>query len=329
MTYKVLIPLTTIVALIGGGAAGLAAEFQPPEATTILEVGYLSEHNSISPLARQAALSTLLSLDHSEGTPILAQAAGSDQFGGSFTPSEELKQLLEDLTPLVDTRPPHPSPGTTFGTPTGYGANWRQAFVGTSGIIDFGGVGRTDGSFSVGTGFGNSTSSVGVEVSMSVTSVSAGDFGDSGSLGIKIHKIIPNTGGLGLAIGWSNALDWGDTTDAPESIYGVASKTFSLRPGRTNRLPLSASLGVGTGSFRSTGAIAAGDNDPNLFASLGVVLIPQISLATSWTGSQWNLGMGVAPFRVPLTFTLGFTDVTDNTANGTGFNINAGYSIEF
>jgi hypothetical protein len=86
---------------------------------------------------------------------------------------------------------------------------------------------------------------------------------------------------------------------------------------------------VGTGSFRSTGAIASGDNAPNVFASLGVVLIPQISLASSWTGSQWNLGMGVAPFRVPLTFTLGFTDVTDNTVNGAGFNINAGYSIKF
>lgn len=325
MTFKVLMPVT--MTLLIGGSVGLAAETQSPEVTTLLEVEHSPDQ--ISALAQQAALATLPEIDHPEVSAILAQAVGSDQFGGGFTPSEELQQLLEDLTPLVDTRTPRPTPGTTFGTPTAYGANWRQAFVGASGIIDLGGAGRTDGSFSIGTGFGNSLSTVGVEVSMSVTSVSSNDFGDSGSFGLKIHKIIPNTNGLGLALGWSNALDWGDTQDAPETIYGVVSKTFALRPGSTNQLPLSASLGVGTGSFRSTGAIAANDNDPNVFGSLGVVLIPQISLATSWTGSQWNLGMGVAPFRVPLTFTLGFTDVTDNTVNGSGFNINAGYSIRF
>lgn len=325
MMYKVLIP--TIAALVGSGSLGLAAEVPSSEATTILEVGQNSPE--VSSLAQQAALSTLLSVDLPQVAPVLAQAAGSDQFGGSFTPSEDLKQLLNDLTPLVDTRKPWPTPGTTFGTPTGYGANWRQAFVGASGALDFGGAGRTDGSFSVGAGFGDSVKSLGAEVSMSVTSVSSGDFGDSGSFGLKLHKIIPNTGGLGLALGWSNALDWGDTTDAEETIYGVASKTFTLRPNNTNRLPLSVSLGMGTGGFRSTGAIAAGNNDPNLFGSLGVVLIPQISLATSWTGSQWNLGMGVAPFRIPLTFSLGFTDVTENTVSGTGFNINAGYSISF
>ena len=321
------IPMTTIAVLLGITLPGLAIESNSLSMDSILEEGYQPSQENLTTLAQKVAISNLLY--PVEGDALIAQAAGSDQFGGSFTPSEELQQLLEDLAPLVDTRTPRPTPGTTFGTPSAYGANWRQAFVGTSGIIDLGGAGRTDGSFSVGTGFGNSVSSLGVEVSMSVTSVSAGDFGDSGSFGVKLHKIIPSTGGLGLAVGWSNALDWGDTRDAEETVYGVASKTFALRPDSTNRLPLSASVGVGTGSFRSTGAIAAGDNAPNVFASLGVVLIPQVSLASSWTGSQWNLGMGVAPFRVPLTFTLGFTDVTDNTVNGSGFNINAGYSISF
>ena len=226
--------------------------------------------------------------------PLIAQATGSDQFGLSFTSSEELPKLLEGLTPLFDTRriPPRPTPGTTFGTPTAYGANSGQAFVGASGIFNLGSKGRTDGSFSVGTGFGNSVTSVGVEVSASVTRVSTGDFGDSGSFGIKIHKIIPNTDGLGIAVGWSNALDWGDTTSAKETVYGVISKTFALSSDKNNRLPLSLSLGVGTGSFRSAGSIAANNNDPNLFGSIGVVLFPEISLATSWTGSQLNLGMG-------------------------------------
>ena len=329
MMHRALIPITMTAALMGATAPGLAEETNSPDMSSILQGEQQPADQALTSLAQEPAMSTLLSLDPPEVAPTLAQATGSDQFGDSFSPSEDLQQLLNDLAPLVDTRTPRPTPGSTFGTPTAYGANWRQAFVGTSGIIDFEGPGRTDGSFSVGAGFGNSISSVGVEVSMSVTSVSPDDFADSGSFGLKVHKIVPNTNGLGLAVGWSNALDWGDTQDAAETIYGVASKSFALRPNNNNRLPLSVSLGLGTGSFRSTGAIAAGDNVPNLFGSLGVVLIPQVSLATSWTGSQWNLGMGIAPFRVPLTFTLGFTDVTDNTVNGSGFNINAGYSIKF
>ena len=329
MMQRALIPITTIAALLGATTPGLTAEATAPKATSILQGEQQLTDEALTSLAQQAAISTLLSLETPETATILAQAAGSDQFGDSFRPSDDIQQLLEDLTPLVDTRTPRPTPGSTFGTPTGFGANWRQAFVGTSGIIDFEGPGRTDGSFSLGAGFGNSSTSLGLEVSMSVTSVSPDDFGDSGSFGFKVHKIVPNTNGLGLAVGWSNALDWGDTQDAPESIYGVASKTFTLRPNASNRLPLSVSLGMGSGSFRSTGAIASGNNDPNLFGSIGVLLAPQVSLATSWTGSQLNLGMGLAPFTVPLTFSLGFTDVTDNTVNGSGFNMNAGYSIKF
>jgi hypothetical protein len=66
-----------------------------------------------------------------------------------------------------------------------------------------------------------------------------------------------------------------------------------------------------------------------VFGSLGVQLSPDVSLATSWTGSQWNLGMGIAPFDFPLTFTTGFLDITDNTLRGTNFNLNAGYTFRF
>lgn len=283
-----------------------------------------------SQLAAETSQEPLFTLEKSPTSPILAQSAGSDQFGNTFTPSES-RELLNDLVPILDVRKaPLPTPGITFGTPTAYGASWRQAFVGTSGVIDFGGNGgRDDGSLSVGIGFGDAIETVGLETSLSITSVSANDFGDSGSVGFKLHKIIPDTKGLALAVGWATALDWGDTENEPETVYGVASKTFVLRPNNNNTFPLTASIGVGTGSFRSTGAIDAGDNTPNVFGSLGVVLIPQVSLATSWTGNKWNLGMGLAPFSVPLTFTLGFTDLTDNSIEGPGFNINAGYAIRF
>lgn len=268
----------------------------------------------------------------SEESSLLAQATGSDQFGGTFTPSEETQLLLEDLTPIVDVQAPiRPAAGLTFGTPTAYGAGWRQAFFSVSALFDLGGPGRdADGSFSLGTGFGNPLSDVGLEVSLGITSTEFEDFADSGSVGFKLHKIIPNTEGLGVAIGWSNALDWGDTRDASETIYGVASKFFFLDPNsEENRLPLLVSLGVGTGSFRSLGAIRAGDNDLNVFGSLGLLIQPEFSVTSSWTGSQLNLGVGFAPFTVPLTFSAGIYDITGNTENGAGFNLNAGYAWEF
>lgn len=257
-----------------------------------------------------------------------SQAPDSSQFvGDSFTP------LLDtfDLSPIIVPAPrPIPSPGTSFGVPSAFGASWGNAYVGSSGRIDLGGAGRVaDGSFSVGMGFGDARKTVGLETSLGITSISPSDFADSGSVGLKLHKVFPSAGNLGLAIGWSNALDWGDAVDAQETVYGVASKTFLLNPGAANPLPLSVSAGIGTGGFRSKGAIDAGSNDPNFFGGLGVKVHPRVSLAGSWSGSALNIGMGLAPLNIPLTFSVGFSDVTENTANGASFVMNAGYSISF
>lgn len=259
----------------------------------------------------------------------LSQAPDSSQFTGDTFNPIDLQGF--DISPIVVPAPkPIPSPGTSFGVPSAFGASWGNAFVGSSGRADLGGAGRSvDGSFSVGMGFGNARDTVGLETSLGITSISPDDFADSGSIGLKLHKVFADAGNLGLAIGWSNILDWGDATDAKETIYGVASKTFTLSPGSANPLPLSVSAGVGTGGFRSKGAIDAGTNDPNFFGGVGLKVHPRVSLATSWGGSALNLGMGVAPFNIPLTFSAGFSDVTGNTSNGASFVMNAGYSISF
>lgn len=259
----------------------------------------------------------------------LSQAPDSSQFTGDTFNPIDLQGF--DISPIIVPVPkPIPSPGTSFGVPSAFGASWGNAFVGSSGRVDLGGAGRSvDGSFSMGMGFGNARDTVGLETSLGITSISPDDFADSGSIGLKLHKVFADAGNLGLAIGWSNAIDWGDATDAQETIYGAASKTFVLRPGSANPMPLSATLGIGTGGFRSKGAIDAGSNDPNFFGGLGVKVHPRVSLATSWNGSALNMGMGLAPLDIPLTFSIGFSDVTGNTDNGASFVMNAGYSISF
>lgn len=266
----------------------------------------------------------------------VAQSLGTDQFSGD-TSSADREELLSRLTPLVTpdalekkTAPP-PTPGMTFGTPTAFGAGWRQGFIGLSGIAYLDNDvndSDVDGSMSFGAGIGDATETVGLEVSVAIISLKD-DFADSGSVGAKLHKIVPNTNGLGVALGWSNALNWGDAEDAEDTVYAVASKKFALRPEANNQYPLSISIGAGTGTFRTIDDIVADDNDLNVFGSLGIQLLPQLSLVSSWTGSQLNVGIGLAPFSFPLSATAGFNDVTEEKDLGAAFTANVGYSFSF
>jgi len=265
----------------------------------------------------------------------VAEDFGSDQLGGSISGLDRL-ELLSRLYPLVppqslEEKTPPPMPGMTFGTPTAFGANWRQGFVGLSGIAYLdNNVNDTDvdGSMSFGAGFGDAVKTIGLEASVGIISLTD-EFADSGSVGVKLHKVLPDSNGVGLALGWSNALNWGDAKNPQDTVYAVVSKTFVLRPEARSWKILSASIGVGTGTFRTIDDIADNDNKLNVFGSVGVLLLPQLSLATSWTGSQLNVGIGLAPFDFPLTATMGFNDVSEEKDLGAGFSANVGYSFNF
>ena len=248
--------------------------------------------------------------------------------GDSFRPDdltdEELRQGLSVENPTFPTSPP--SPASSFGTPSAYGANAGDAFVGLAGASD-GKRSDTDGSMSLGVGFGDAVDSVGVELNAGIISLDG--FADDGQIGIKMHKIFPEADNLAVAVGWTNPITWGAADSAEETFYGVVTKSFDLRPEESNTMPLTVSGGIGTGSFRSTGAIAAGTNAPNFFGSVGLRVIPELSLVSSWTGSALNMGISAAPFDVPLVLTAGVTDVTSNTNEGDRFSASIGYGFQF
>ena len=247
----------------------------------------------------------------------------------TFSPltDEEIRRLLLiDPTVAVLDRP-RPVPGSGFLTPSAYGADWGDAFVGLSGVTSGRNEDKWDGSASVGVGFGDAIDTVGVEVSVGIISLDG--FADDGTIGFKLHKVFPQANNLAVAAGWSNAISWGDANDAEDTFYGVVTHRFDLQPDQDNTLPLTASLGIGTGAFRSIGAIEAGSNDPNVFGSLGLRVIPELSIVSGWTGSALGLGVSAAPFDFPLIMTAGVSDVTDNTASGPRFNASLGYSFSF
>ena len=246
----------------------------------------------------------------------------------TFAPltTEELRQQLL-IDPNFVPGAPRPSPGSSFGTPSAYGADWGDAFIGISGVSRGENDDKADGSIGLGMGFGDAINNIGVEVSVGIISLDG--FGEDGSVGFKLHKVFPGANNLAVALGWSNPITWGDANNAEDTFYGVVTQRFELYPGQADSLPITASLGVGTGSFRSKGAIEDGNNDPNVFGSIGIRATPEVSVATSWTGSALNVGVSAAPFDFPLIVTAGLSDVTNNTDSGTRINASMGYSFSF
>lgn len=254
---------------------------------------------------------TIAQVDPSAGTTV----------GDTFSEANRLRQELL-IDPIIQIAEPlKGAPGSSAGTPTAYGAGWGQAFIGGGLFFPF--DGKVDGSMSVGFGLGNPVKSAGLEVAFNIISLGGqnnffGDFADSGTVGLKLHRILSRD--TAVAVGWSNAIKWGEADIPRETIYGVVSQRFDA---------LSVSVGVGSGSFRSKGAINARNNDPNLFASIGYRVTPQASLVSSWTGSGLNLGASFVPFKQsPVVINAIFTDVTDNL-NSSGFSLSAGYSLQF
>lgn len=254
---------------------------------------------------------TIAQVDPSAGTTV----------GDTFAEANRLRQELL-IDPIIQIAEPlKGAPGSSAGTPTAYGAGWGQAFIGGGLFFPF--DGKVDGSMSVGFGLGNAVKSAGLEVAFNIISLGGqdnffGDFADSGTVGLKLHRILSRD--TAVAVGWSNAIKWGEADIPQETIYGVVSQRFDA---------LSVSVGVGSGSFRSKGARNARENDPNLFASIGYRVTPQASLVSSWTGSGLNLGASFVPFKQsPMVINAIFTDVTDNL-NSSGFSLSAGYSLQF
>ena len=236
------------------------------------------------------------------------------------------QQLYVDIDENILLDRPQPVPTSSFLTPSAYGADWGDAFISVSGVTE-GDRSDLDGSISLGIGLGDAEENVGVEVAVGIISLDG--FAEDGIVGAKLHKVFPRANNLGVAIGWANPVKWGAAEDEEDTFYGVLTHRLDLRRGQRNPVPLTTSLGVGTGTFRSNGAIAAGENTPNVFGSLGLRVIPEVSVVTSWTGNSLGAAVSTAPLAVPLVLTAGVSDITDNTVEGPRFHGSIGYSLSF
>lgn len=254
--------------------------------------------------------------------------------------AEELRRLLEVEEINGVTSAIRSTPSSSLGVPTGYGAQWGNAWIGGALASARSFYPDADGSLGFGIGFGDAKEAVGLEVFTGIFNLDGADdslggsAGNGGAVGFKLHRLLDDRGYFSAGLGMTNAIRWG-TSNAYggdyDTYFGVLTGRVDLQQENfDNPLPLIVSVGLGTGGFRSKGALDAAEQNVNVFATAGLRIFPEVSLISTWTGSQLNMGTSLAPFRdFPLVINLGAGDVTGVYPQGTRFIMSLGYAFKF
>jgi hypothetical protein len=238
-------------------------------------------------------------------------------------------RLPQPATFAVAARGDYTAPGIAIGVPTGFGADFGDAFaaVGYQSRTRF--RDAPDGGAVVGFGLGDATRFVGLELAFT----SYGTFRSCcrGGISPKLHRVL--AGNSSIALGYENAITWGsmegeeEATDAGRSLYLAGTSVFLLRPDPSGFLGSAAvTVGVGNGRFRRESDILADRERVNAFTSIGVRIAEQASVIGSWTGQDLVAGLSIVPFRrVPLFVTPGVADLTTEPR----FILGVGYGFDF
>ncbi|WP_052050707.1 hypothetical protein [Leptolyngbya sp. KIOST-1] len=256
-------------------------------------------------------------------TPAVTIAQGTASEADAAQIRDQLR--IEPLTTTTDiprTFPPSPNAGI----PSGFGANWGDLFIGLS----LSGADRlrpeADGSLTAGFGLGDSRRLVGVELAYNLLSMRR--FGENGGFDVKVHRQVHSSDEtqVAAAVGLNNFASYGpEAGGSASSLYGVVTVAQLLQPEHPeNRLPITASVGLGGGSFAGEGS------DVGLIAGVGLQVHPQFSVNTAWSGVGVNVGASIVPVpTLPLTLNLLYGDVGNNTPSGSVAVLSIGYGFNF
>jgi hypothetical protein len=244
--------------------------------------------------------------------------AGSLAQADSFT---DYSSLLHKLT-LSEPR------ASIANIASGFGASAGQAYASVS-YSDYDlqteVEGDDDGSIMFGMGFGDPAVTIGGEVTVAITSVSTGlwgdgKFADEGNVSVKIHKHVSpllKEGQASIALGASNVTGWGATTDNPVNSY--LAYTAQDRFGEFQEYAFAYTLGYGT-------AVAGLEDKGDWF--LGAAIgYNDYSMSIANIGSETHISASYFPQIFPGTsVTLSRADVF-NENNSERFILTLGYAF--
>jgi S-layer homology domain len=202
---------------------------------------------------------------------------------------------VPEITAAVIRKPVN-APATGITTPSAFGANWGDIFVGAGyqnnlpAAIAPPGDGNST-VYGAGIGLGNARDFVGLEASYTAAGTTVAD---RGGVNFKLHKLLGEN--VAIAAGWENAIRNGYTAanDPKDTYYGVL--TGILPVGDTSNF--TASVGAGNGRFRTFNDLTADNNTANIFGGLGFRFSENIAVAADYNGRNFSVSL-------PLTVKLG------------------------
>jgi hypothetical protein len=233
---------------------------------------------------------------------------------------------------------PRGAPGTSTGSPIAYGANWGDVYAGAGLQAPIRYSNASDGSLTVGMGFGNAKDLVGLDVGLNLLSTVRSGVGNRMSIGGKLHKLFGD--GWGIAVGaqgiylGTKPLD----SDGNASIYGVVSHVWDLQgTWFSDFKSLTLSAGAGNEGFRLEQDIRTNNKTVGAFGSAALRLMDQIAVIVDWPGQDLDVGVSVVPFKnFPLVLTPAIVDVTGSAGTFNTpqvvrprFSLGAGMAIRF
>ncbi len=241
------------------------------------------------------------------------------------------------VPPVLEASAPAPvnAPVGGITTPSGFGANWGDFFIGAGYQDQIPPAGRSIGNrdsigVGVGIGLGDARNLIGLEASYSSSLSSNTRFLDRGNVNFKLHKLFGDN--VSAAVGYENAIstNYNASVNEPGStVYGVVTGVLPL--GDTSNF--TASVGAGNGRFRNFNSIIADTQSTNVFGSLGFRASENFALAADYNGRNFSIGL-------PITFKLGdnvgfqvtpsLLDIAGDAASpNSRFGIGGGIGIRF
>jgi S-layer homology domain len=235
-----------------------------------------------------------------------------------------------------------------LGTPTAFGANWGDFFLGagyqnetrpanvyTTGAP--GAKGPETYAYSVGLGLGDARNFLGLETVATTYNRTGANSFENGGISFKLHKLLGDN--FAIAGGYENAVTFGSNPATPDggtnggrTGYGVASLILNPDPNMGFFSNTTLSVGAGAGRFRTVGDIRTNRENINVFGSVGTRLFSNVSLVGDWNGQDASVGL---PITIPFGGGSGFqvtpaiTDIGNTETGGSRFTVSGGLGFRF
>lgn len=209
--------------------------------------------------------------------------------------------------------------GKSLTTPVAWGASNNVIFMGVGGNYPAPYTSDADGAAVLGFGIGDPKENVGLQVAF--VSLDISQWGEY-SMSAQLSKDLGNANALAVGVENIMLTDGGDAGKSFYVVYsqGVQGDPFVNESSGNSKLHFS--IGAGTGRFGDKSpmdiADGKGEHGTYVFGNIAYDVAESFNLIADWNGLNLNAGVSKTFWlgKVPLAFTVGAADLTDNSGDG-------------